>query len=94
MTSTDDQRARLSAMRRELVEILAQDGPSPAGRAAVAGIDDALEVLEEMPPAEKMPSPGMLRRWLWQVREDALFGSACYASSPPGSLWPQTPTPR
>ena len=81
--TTDDPRARLYAMRTELVEMLAQNGvDQPSHAPAVVGIDAALEALAEMPAAENMPTPEMLRGRLRQVREGALFGLARYGTEP------------
>jgi hypothetical protein len=49
--STDDLRARLSAMRIGLAEILAQDGAEPGQAPAVAGIDAAIEAVGLVPPS-------------------------------------------
>ena len=81
--TADSLRARLSAMRTELVNTLVQNGvEQPSHLPVVAGIDAALDALSEMPEVEEMPTPDALRERLWQVREDALFGLARYRIEP------------
>jgi hypothetical protein len=82
MTTINDLRARLSAMRIELVHLLVQNGVEYRQLPAVAGIDASLDALAEMPEVEEMPTPDMLRDRLRQVREDALFGMARHGIEP------------
>jgi hypothetical protein len=82
MTTIHDLRARLSAMRIELVHLLVQNGVEYRRLPAVAGIDASLDALAGMPEVEEMPTPDMLRDRLRQVREDALFGMARHGIEP------------